>query len=397
MAKASNVGERLGWKVSIKALRGHPDGYKWRAYYIESEKRKQKYFKTKVAAVRWKEEREDEAREHGTAHHFTATERAAVIETRERVTAMEVGLREVIEKGLEYFEIAQKSETVSNVINKCIDERARAGKSSSYINDLTIKTRRFSKDFGDRPVATISPDEIAEWLHSLKLKPTSFNSYRRTIGVAFSDAVKRGFLTENPTAKVMQMKEIESRFSALSSEEATRLIQCASIEILPAIALGLFAGVRDSELKGLDWEDIDLSGDEENPEGYVQITAENAKSSRHRLIPINKNLGAILASHKKESGKIWPRGGRRLHEAARLAAGFGSPKEVNEDRKEVQPLKLWPDNALRHSYASHHLAHFKNSEALALNMGHTNTQIIFKHYRTLVRPHDSAKYWKIGL
>lgn len=397
MTKASKVGERLGSKVSIKSLKGHPDGYKWRAYYIEGGKRRQKYFKTKAAGLRWKEEREEEAKEHGTAHHLTSTERAAVIETRKRVIGVEVGLREVIEKGLEYFEAAQKSETVARVVETCIDERNRAGKSPGYLADLTIKLGRFSKAFGDRSVATVTSDEIADWLHGLKLKPTSFNSYRRTVGVAFSDAVKRGLLIENPVMKVMPMKETESRFSALSPEEAAVLIRSASPEILPAIALGLFTGARDSELKQLDWEDIDISGDEENPHGYVRISAAIAKSSRNRLIPIGENLAAILAPHAKLSGKVWPRGGRRLHEAARRAAGFGSPKEVEEARKTGEELKPWPENALRHSYASHHLAHFKNSESLALNMGHTNTQLIFKHYRQLVKPDDAARFWKIGL
>jgi hypothetical protein len=29
-------------------------------------------------------------------------------------------------------------------------------------------------------------------------------------------------------------------------------------------------------------------------------------------------------------------------------------------------------------------------------MGHTNQQMIFDHYRQLVRPADAARYWKIS-
>jgi hypothetical protein len=29
-------------------------------------------------------------------------------------------------------------------------------------------------------------------------------------------------------------------------------------------------------------------------------------------------------------------------------------------------------------------------------MGHTNQQMIFDHYRELVRPNDAAQYWKIS-
>jgi integrase len=50
---------------------------------------------------------------------------------------------------------------------------------------------------------------------------------------------------------------------------------------------------------------------------------------------------------------------------------------------------------LRHSFASYHLAHFKNAAELALEMGHTNQQMIFDHYRQLVRPKEAARYWRI--
>ena len=35
----------------------------------------------------------------------------------------------------------------------------------------------------------------------------------------------------------------------------------------------------------------------------------------------------------------------------------------------------WPNNALRHSFASYHLAAFQDASALALEMGHSTTRI----------------------
>jgi integrase len=55
----------------------------------------------------------------------------------------------------------------------------------------------------------------------------------------------------------------------------------------------------------------------------------------------------------------------------------------------------WPDNALRHSFASYHVAHFKDAKALALEMGHTDSGILFNHYRALVKPKEAARYWNI--
>ena len=54
-----------------------------------------------------------------------------------------------------------------------------------------------------------------------------------------------------------------------------------------------------------------------------------------------------------------------------------------------------PENGLRHSFGSYHLAKHGNANALALEMGHTTTKEIFAHYRELVRPEDAERYWNI--
>jgi integrase/recombinase XerD len=59
---------------------------------------------------------------------------------------------------------------------------------------------------------------------------------------------------------------------------------------------------------------------------------------------------------RKHSGKVTPANFVKQLRAVRKAAGITD----------------WPDNALRHSFASYHLAHFKDAAALALEMGHTD-------------------------
>jgi len=54
-----------------------------------------------------------------------------------------------------------------------------------------------------------------------------------------------------------------------------------------------------------------------------------------------------------------------------------------------------PRNALRHSFASYHLAKFGDAARLALDMGHTTTKLIFEHYREIVRPDDGERYFNI--
>jgi integrase len=88
-----------------------------------------------------------------------------------------------------------------------------------------------------------------------------------------------------------------------------------------------------------------------------------------------------LNSYAQPHGNVTPTGYRKLLQKARKNAG----------------IKTWPSNALRHSFASYYLAHFNKAGAaeLALEMGHTNANLVFQHYRQLVKPREAKRYWSI--
>ena len=52
-------------------------------------------------------------------------------------------------------------------------------------------------------------------------------------------------------------------------------------------------------------------------------------------------------------------------------------------------------NAMRHSYGSHHLEKWDNSNKTALEMGHHSPQVTFNHYRRAVTKKQAEKYWQI--
>src|SRR5262249_33645326 len=145
-------------------------------------------------------------------------------------------------------------------------------------------------------------------------------------------------------------------------------------EVLPYIAIGAFAGLRRAELERLDWQEVDLQS------GLIEVTARKAKSARRRFVRIQPNLAKWLRPYARLSGLVTPPDYRALLEAARAAA----------------KIEQWPANALRHSFASYHLAKFNDAAALALELGHTNSNLVFQHYRQLVKPRQAERYWKIA-
>ena len=58
-------------------------------------------------------------------------------------------------------------------------------------------------------------------------------------------------------------------------------------------------------------------------------------------------------------------------------------------------IERWPNNALRHSFASYHLALHQNAATTALQLGHTDSRLLFEHYRELVHPEDAKAFWEI--
>ena len=137
----------------------------------------------------------------------------------------------------------------------------------------------------------------------------------------------------------------------------------------------MFAGLRRAEIERLDWREIDFD------EGHIEVPAEKSKSKiANRFITIQANLREWLLPHRKLKGKVTPSlGFRELFEQARKDAGIAE----------------WLDNALRHSFASYHVSKFRDAKGLALDMGHTDSGMLFNHYRALVRPKEAERYWNI--
>ena len=83
---------------------------------------------------------------------------------------------------------------------------------------------------------------------------------------------------------------------------------------------------------------------------------------------------------------------RKLKDGVTPALGS---RQSFEQARETAGITEWPDNGLRHSFASYHLAHFKNAASTALELGHHDSRVTFAHYRELVKPKEAERYWNI--
>src|SRR5205823_1938147 len=99
---------------------------------------------------------------------------------------------------------------------------------------------------------------------------------RRIIVILFSYAQKAGYCSTNVAAATGSAKEIPRAPGILQPDELARLLAACCPQILAAVAIGAFAGLRTAELARLDWTEVKLE------DGFIEVTAANAKSSRRR-------------------------------------------------------------------------------------------------------------------
>src|SRR5689334_5061094 len=73
--------------------------------------------------------------------------------------------------------------TVKQLAAEVVEAKRRDGLSQEYIDDLNLRLSHFCRDFGDRPIAAVTVEELDNWLRDLPLSPNSRANYRRCIGV----------------------------------------------------------------------------------------------------------------------------------------------------------------------------------------------------------------------
>jgi integrase len=345
--------------------------------------RNRQFFKNKSEAETILQQKVIEQANYGVAAlAFNERQRAEYLECAEKLKPFNATIRDAVNFYLPHLRATNRSCTAKQLVEEIVNAKRADGASKRYLSDLRSRLKQFTASFDGKPVAEITTAEIDQWLRSLNdsetgepLASTTRNNFRRVLNVAFNFARNRGYCVDNPAAKSAKAKVVEAAAGILSVDETARLLENASAELIPYIAIGAFAGLRRAELERLDWSEVDLQS------RLIEVTANKAKSARRRFVKIKPNLLLWLKLYAKPHGLVTPSCYRKLLARARRAAG----------------IETWPNNALRHSFASYYLAHFKKAGAaeLALELGHTNANLVFQHYRQLVKPKDGKRYWSV--
>ena len=380
-------------KIVRERLHGK-DRFKLAGYYVDG-KRVRKYFETREAAetfIQAEKIRRENLGNRATHIDGALAEDAlrasdvlrstpytlfdaarSVAHAHKKLEPYSVRIDDAIDAHVAGIEQRRRSASVGEVADQFIANRRAKGKSKIYIRDLETRLARFRAAMAGRIIADITSSDVDHWIQSLKVGPQTQNNFRAVLSAMWTFAVRLGYAAANVIQLVDKSSVVRDHVPTFSAEQLGRLLAATTPGYLPVLAIGAFAGLRPEEINKLQWEDLDFH------ERTIRVNASAAKTRKKRFAEISENLIAWLRPYVGRRGPVAPPNLQKLRRKTMEAAG----------------IKSWPQDVLRHSFASAHYAYHKNPAHTALLLGHRDQSMLLTHYRDLMKPSDARNYWHI--
>ena len=252
------------------------------------------------------------------------------------------------------------------------------GKSKSHADKIAATVKQLSLVLKG-PVARVEPLTIDRWLKSLGGSETSKAMWFRYARMFFKWAYRMRFIDRSPLDGLRPPRAIPGR-NILTPEQMKELLKAPMGDDVKALVLlGGFAGLRTVEVARMNWEDIDTKTKQ------IHVRAEVSKQHEgmlERVVDMTEPLMKRRKFFEKKKGRIVANSMEALHERRRkvaLALGWAG----------------WPDNALRHSFATYHLGRCGNAGITGYQMGHTSPAMVQRVYAVPAVRADWRAWWRL--
>ncbi len=270
-------------------------------------------------------------------------------------------------------------------------EKVRDCKAST-LRDYRNMVRVLDREFGDRKIEAITPEEIELWITGYSGSNRTRQKYLVCLGSIFKRAMKVHGLPRNP-ADVVERPRVRraAKIDVLRPEEVLALVRAAESEQDAAIFhTAAFAGLRMGELLALRWRDIDFTRRTIHVrENWTQGETTTPKGGTERAVPMAEEVAQRLArlgqrEHFTSDDDLVFCTQRGQH------VGYKSLKE--RYRAALRAADLREDfrfHNLRHTFGSTVIRHADSREVMEW-MGHADLTTT-RRYLAFVDREDAAK------
>jgi site-specific recombinase XerD len=171
--------------------------------------------------------------------------------------------------------------TLEEVAKEFLKSRTAMGVRPRTLTQYESYLRTIGERFGNRPISEVRSGEIEEWLAESDWSKRTRNNYVSTLSTLFIFASDRDYCLGNPAEKIPRAILDDSASGILTVEQVAKLLKATREEdpgMLAYVAIGLFAGLRRSELCALEWWEIEIKA------RTIEVRGAKAKTRQRRIV-----------------------------------------------------------------------------------------------------------------
>lgn len=286
-----------------------------------------------------------------------------------------------IREGRHFKTAEAKKHTLAELIDRYIKDVLP--KKPKQIKDQGHQLSWWKDQLGSRLLSDVTTALIVECRDELgkTRSPATVVRYMAALSHAFTIAVNEWqWLEDSPMRKVKKPKESRGRVRFLDVSERERLItECKKSSnnfLYVCVILALSTGMRQSELMGLKWSDVNLE------EAFIIL--HETKNGERRRVPLSGLALAVLKEQLKnkrqDTNLLFP-----SNKAPQKPIDLRKPWETALKLAEIDDFR-WHD--LRHCTASYLAMNGASLAEIAEVLGHKTLQMV-KRYAHLSDGHVS--------
>lgn len=336
------------------------------------------FFATERAAVEAKAAAEAEAQKGADARRVFGAAAQREYDAAKQIIGGEASLVDIAMWWREHHELwATKSANVSLVVDKILANLRERNVSRAFYGATRYYLGRFAKDFGSRPISSFRGRELAEWILAWNKTPVTLADIRSKLNLLFNRARAMEYLAVAPTIPAELLPRVPPTPVSVYSVDDCEAIMAYLLtskerERIPAVAIRMFCGLRNTEADNMRWEWVDEKHERIIIPAAICKTRDNWVLQSPALPGTIWKWLAVVPAEEKQ-GRF-----PALYRIALMRILAGA---------HVQYKK----NGFRHTFCTMHISLENSAEKTALLLRHRGTQMLYRHYLAKLVPKEDAE------
>ena len=301
---------------------------------------------------------------------------------------------------------AKRPGNVGEFVSQYIDtlEHSQAVERST-LTPYRAMQKHIAAGLGSIPFEKLDSDAAQAWVNTMAKDGYAVSTIRKAFNLlkaAYTDAVNRRALPYNPLQAVKLPKQTKKEPNALDTQQRARLLAYLDIAgdtpVNLAIKLAINTGMREQEICGMRWKDVDLKAgvihirNVIGRDGGKTYEKEPKTGGSRRDIPISSEVATMLKSRRAEMAEQCMEAGVPLtmdhHVLGGIDGGYMRPHTLWREWKAIAKSlglvgtegKVPVFHDLRHTFATAAISSGADVKSVSSILGHANAAMTLNIY-----------------